>query len=63
MNRKAFGQALALYVKQAGSQRLAAQALGVSDAYLCDLKKGRREPGPKILTALGLRRIVEYDRA
>jgi DNA-binding transcriptional regulator YdaS (Cro superfamily) len=63
MNRTSFITALALYVKRAGSQRLAAQQLGVSDAYLCDVKKGRRDPGPKLLTALGLRRVVEYERA
>lgn len=63
MNRMAVVAALAAYVKKAGSQHLAAEQLGISDAYLCDIKKGRREPGPKLLNALGLRRVVEYERA
>jgi predicted transcriptional regulator len=62
MNKDAFNTALARFIKESGSQTVAARRLHVSDAYLSDVKNGRREPGAKILTALGLRRIVNYER-
>jgi DNA-binding transcriptional regulator YdaS (Cro superfamily) len=39
---------------KAGSQTNLAHRIGVSPAYLHDVLKGRREPGPAILTPLGL---------
>jgi transcriptional regulator with XRE-family HTH domain len=44
-----------------GSQRTAAIALGVSQQYLSDVLTGARTPGPKILWALGLRRVMGYE--
>ena len=44
------------------SWKRVADALQVSQAFLCDLRKGRRQPGPKLLDALGLKRKVEYVR-
>ena len=49
-------------VNKAGSQRLIAQRFGVSDAYLGDVLKGQRKPGPKILKQLGLERDTEAYR-
>ena len=43
-----------------GSQRAFAKSIGVSPAYLSDVLKGRREPGPKILDALGITRRATY---
>jgi transcriptional regulator with XRE-family HTH domain len=40
----------------------AAADLGVSSQYLSDVLHGRREPGPKILNALGLERVVTYRK-
>lgn len=37
-----------------------AKAHGISPAYVSDVIQGRREPGEKILKALGLKRIVSY---
>ena len=37
-----------------------ADELGVSPAYLSDVLNGNREPGPKILDALGIERVVSY---
>ncbi len=34
--------------------------MGVSPSYLSDVLAGRREPGPKILAALGLSRRPAY---
>jgi len=62
MNKTAFNAALAKFVKQAGSQTVAAKRLGVSGAYLSDVIHERREPGEKILSALGLKRVVNYER-
>lgn len=45
----------------AGSQRAWATEHGVSPVYVSDVLSGRREPGEKILDALGLRKIVSYE--
>lgn len=49
-------------VTSAGSQRKWALAHGVSVQYVCDVLAGRREPGGKVLAALGVRRVVSYSR-
>jgi transcriptional regulator with XRE-family HTH domain len=49
-------------VASAGSQEAAAKRLGVSAQYLCDVLKGRREPGKKLLDAIGYRRVVVYEQ-
>lgn len=46
----------------AGSQRQWALAHGISPAYVTDVLMLRREPGPLILHALGLERVVTYHR-
>jgi DNA-binding transcriptional regulator YdaS (Cro superfamily) len=43
----------------AGSNRAWAQTAGVSPAYVSDVLNARREPGPAILTPLGLEAIEE----
>lgn len=49
--------------KAAGSQSKFAEKHGVSAAYVSDVLNGRQDPGPALLTALGLRRVVLYVRA
>lgn len=49
--------------RQAGSQQAAAAALGVSTTHFSDVRRGRQEPGPKILAALGLRLRRVYDQS
>lgn len=44
------------------SQKELADELGISTAYLSDFLAGAREPGHKMLTALGYERIVRYRR-
>lgn len=34
----------------------------ISIAYACDVLAGRRDPGKAILSALGLRKTVIYER-
>lgn len=45
-------------VNASGSQRTYAARIGVSQAYLGDVLHGRRSPGERVLSALGLRRLV-----
>lgn len=41
------------------SNAVLARELGVSEAYLCQVLKGRRNAGPKLLRALGLERVEQ----
>ena len=47
---------------EAGGQKHWADHKGVSEQYLSDVLNARKEPGPLILEALGLRRVVSYER-
>lgn len=53
-------QKLSEWAERLGSQRALAKELGVGEPYLSDVIHGRRDPGPKILKALGLERVVSY---
>ena len=44
------------------SQRELADELGVTEGYISHVLQGRRTFGPKLLTALGLERVVTYRR-
>lgn len=46
------------FVSRYLSQKDAAAALGISEAYLSDLLAKRRNCGPKVLLKLGLRSVV-----
>lgn len=46
-----------------GSQKALAEHIGVSGAYLSDVLQGYRQPGPKILKALGIERNEAYRSA
>lgn len=52
---------LRLILKQYDSQKQAAERWGVSEAYLSDVIRGRREPGELILNALHYKRVVSYE--
>ena len=43
------------------TQRELAGELDISVQYLSDILNGRREPGPKILSALGIERRITYE--
>jgi hypothetical protein len=53
---------LRLACKNAGGQATWAIAHNISKSYVCDVLKGRREIGEKILKELDLVRIVSYIR-
>ena len=42
------------------TQKVLAQKIGISEAYLSDVIHGRREPGNKILSFLGYEKVVCY---
>jgi DNA-binding transcriptional regulator YdaS (Cro superfamily) len=44
-----------------GSQKVLARHLGVNEAYLSDVIRGRRDPSERLLLACGLRRVVTYE--
>lgn len=44
-----------------GSQTATAQRLGVSLAYLNDVIRGKREPGEKLLTPIGIQKVIIYQ--
>lgn len=54
--RAKLGEIVAL----SGSQRVAAGKLGLSPAYLGELLRGTRKPGPRVLKALGLAKDTVY---
>jgi len=45
-----------------GSQKAWAAQAGVSQAYVNDVIRGRREPGDSILGPLGIERVITYRR-
>lgn len=50
------------FVLKSGSQKVAAAALGISPQYLNDIIRCRRDPGKKVLEALGYERLVFYRK-
>lgn len=46
--------------RAAGGQSAWAEANGMSAAYVSDVLNARREPGPRMLAAIGLRKITRY---
>jgi len=47
-------------VRAIGSQRKAAEEWGIGKTFLCDVCRGRRRPGDKLLQVLGLKQVVTY---
>lgn len=61
LTRAALLEVIATEIKVVGEQQIAARAWGISPQYLCDVLNGRREPGAKLLKALGYRRVTIYE--
>lgn len=49
------------YRRQGETQKDIAARIGISEQYLCDILRGRRMMGPKVLTWLGVERVVMYS--
>lgn len=62
MNDDEFRKWLAETVQTFGTQGKAAKHFGISSAYLGEIIKGTREPGIKLLDAVGFKRVVCYMR-
>ena len=45
-----------------GSQKAFARHCGVSESFLSDVLRGRREPGATLLECLGFQKVVTYER-
>jgi predicted XRE-type DNA-binding protein len=60
MSEQKFLKILREYIRKAGSQKAAAEKLGVSQPYICDLLAGNRQPGEKILSQFGLKKEVVF---
>jgi hypothetical protein len=60
MNEQDVIDRLRAMVKVFGSQRAYAEAHSISEQYLSDVLRGRREPGKRILDALRIERVVSY---
>lgn len=48
-------------MEEVGSQKALADEIGVSQPYLSDVLKGKRDPGPSILSHLGLKKSAVYE--
>ena len=49
-------------IREAGSQKQVAQFLKITPGYLNDILQGYRQPGPKVLAALGFERTTVYRK-
>lgn len=54
---------IARQAEDLGSVTAWAKTKKLSQAYVAHVLQGRQEPGKKILAALGVRRVVNYERA
>lgn len=48
-------------IRVAGSQRAFGRQHGISTQYINDVLRERREPGQKILDAIGVEKVVRYQ--
>lgn len=62
MNTDTVRETLAKACAKAGCAADWAKANEISAAYVSDVLNGRKEPGEKILRALGLERIIDYRK-
>jgi transcriptional regulator with XRE-family HTH domain len=61
MSQAEFLEYLSKEVAAVGGQTLYAVKVGISKQYLNDILKGRKEPGMKLLKAIGYKKIVTYE--
>lgn len=60
LSKEEFLDLLTERIELEGSQKALAQKLDISEAYLSDVLRGRREAGAKILSGLRLRAVTNY---
>ncbi len=49
------------YTRVCGGQKQAAKTLGIDPHFLNAVMHGRRNPGTKLLTAFGFRKVIVYE--
>ena len=49
-------------VRHCGSAKALAAEWQISEQHLCDMRKGRRHPGPLVLKAMHLEQVVTYRK-
>lgn len=52
-----------LDIRKLGSQAAYAEMVATSRSMVSMVMSGRKRPGPKVLKAVGLRRVVVYEEA
>lgn len=62
LDAEAVRSMLAAAIGAAGSQKAFAQQHGLSGAYLSEVVRGTRDPGPAVLGALGMEKVIGYRR-
>lgn len=61
MNRTELDYYMHWLISQAGSRKALAANLGISQSYLSNVLHFRREPGKKLLDAIGIKAEVTYE--
>jgi len=61
MDRWGFYAVLRKAITDAGGQSAWAKHAGLTPSYVHDVLVGRRDPGPAVLGALKIRKIVSYE--
>jgi hypothetical protein len=61
LNRESIIEMLEIQISKFPSARQWAIANGLSEAYVSDVRSGRRQPGAKILAVLGVQRVEAYE--
>lgn len=61
MTTQEFRDVLKSRVKAIGTQAEAAKHYGVSSSYLSEVIRGTREPAEKLLSAMGIVKVVRYE--
>ncbi len=62
MNQKQVVSLLLAEIDKAGSERAWAEAHKISNTYVNFVLKGACPPGPKMLNALGIIKVVSYEK-
>ena len=62
IDRKMIADTVEQVISVEGSLRAAARNLGIAPSTLCDLRMGRREPGPCLAERLGIRKVSQWIR-
>ena len=62
IDEKRLREMLSIAINVAGSQKAFAEKAGISEQFLSDILKQRREISDKILNWFGLERVIYYRR-